>query len=290
MAGAVALVTGGASGIGRATVRRLCEDGAAVVAGDINAAAGAVLLEELTDAGFGQQVAVTGLDVAAEGSVAAAVAATVERFGRLDCLVNNAGIGGAFGPLTEIEVEDWDHTLGVLLRGPFLGLKHAVRVMRAQGTGGSVVNVASVAGWSGGDGPQAYSAAKAGVINLTRSAAVELAPHRIRVNAVCPGPILTPLVHRGREDAMRDRLARLQPWPEHGRPEHVADAIAFLASGEAAFVTGQALAVDGGLSAAGPNTAAAIETNAGGIGLVGVNHGTTGRASLVRRRVEEDRP
>jgi hypothetical protein len=134
-------------------------------------------------------------DVSIESEVEAAVAAVPERYGRLDCVVNNAGVGGAFGPITEIEVEDWDYTFAVITRGVFLGIKHAARVMQAMGTPGSIVNTGSIAGLGGGVGPQAYSAAKAAVLNLTRLAAVELAPFRIRVNAVNPGAIATP-IHR----------------------------------------------------------------------------------------------
>ncbi len=136
-------------------------------------------------------------DVSIEPDVEALVALAVESFGRLDVMFNNAGIGGAFGPITELEVDDWDATFAVNTRSVFLGIKYAARVMIAQGDGGSIINTASVAGLSGGGGPQAYSAAKAAVINLTQSAAVELAPHRIRVNAICPGAVYTDLLHRG---------------------------------------------------------------------------------------------
>jgi NAD(P)-dependent dehydrogenase (short-subunit alcohol dehydrogenase family) len=156
------LVTGGASGIGRATVERLLADGWSVVAADLNAAGGARLMDEL---GAGGRLAFVQGDVSSEDDVAAAVDTAVTQFGGLQGLVNNAGIGGAFGPVTEIEVADWDATFAVLVRGVFLGIKHAARVMRRQGSG-SIVNVASVAGRFGDVGPQPYSIAKASVIHM----------------------------------------------------------------------------------------------------------------------------
>src|SRR4029453_10750935 len=125
-------------------------------------------------------------------------------------------------PLTHIDAEEWDWTFAVLVRGVFLGMKHGARVMKEQGQGGCFINTASVAGLSGGDGPQAYSAAKAAVINLTRAVAVELAPHRIRVNAICPGGILTPLLHRGSPEMIQPVPAGWPPWPEAGRAEPIA--------------------------------------------------------------------
>ncbi|MQA84299.1 MAG: SDR family oxidoreductase [Streptosporangiales bacterium] len=278
---AVALVTGAASGIGRAAVERFLAAGWRVVAADLNAAAGKELLSDLSGSG-GLEFART--DVSREEDVAAAVARATEAFGRIDCVVNNAGIGGAFGPITEIEVDDWDHTFAVLVRGVFLGIKHGARAMRAQGTGGAIVNTASIAALSGGAGPQAYSAAKAAVLNLGRSAAVELAADHIRVNTVCPGLIATPLLGRSEEQA-RPVLDQLQPWPEMGQPEQVANLIVFLASDEARFITGEAVTVDGGVTAAGPRLDDSLGGNPARRGLVGVNHGSTGVRSLVRRRL-----
>jgi NAD(P)-dependent dehydrogenase (short-subunit alcohol dehydrogenase family) len=139
------------------------------------------------------------------------------------------------------------------VKGVFFGIKHAARVMRKQGQGGAIINTASTAGLSGGSGPLAYSAAKAAVINLTKSAAVQLAPDRIRVNAICPGGILTGLTDQGNPEAAAKSLASFQPWPEHGKGEHIAGAALFLASDDAGFVTGAALVVDGGLTAIGPD-------------------------------------
>src|SRR5262249_34343309 len=169
----------------------------------------------------------------------------------------------------------------VVGKGVFLGMKHAARVLKAQGQGGSIVSTASIAGLAGGDGPQAYSASKAAVINLTRAVAIELAPQRIRVNAICPGAILTPLIHRGNPDSMRPLLDKYQPWPDAGQPEDIAAAALFLASDDARFVTGAALVVDGGATARGGN---AIEALSGGFGMtaVGLDRGTTGQESSMR--------
>ncbi len=273
-----ALVTGGASGIGRATVALLRERGWSVLVADLNAETGAAAADEL-GASF------AAVDVAAEDDVAGAVARCVEEFGRVDAVVNNAGVGGAFGPLTEIDVDEWDWTFAVLVRSVFLGIKHGARAMRAAGHGGAIVNTASVAALSGGAGPQAYSSAKAAVLNLTRCAAEELAADRIRVNAVCPGLIVTPLAMDGAggEDRAAAMMAERQPWPDLGRPEDIAEAIAFLVSDGARFVTGEAITVDGGLTAAGPRMHEAYGGRPGERGLTGVNRGSTGLPPTIRR-------
>lgn len=274
------VVTGGASGIGRATVERFLAEGWAVVAADLNTDNGERLIADLEADGRRGQVAFVRTDVSVEEDVAAAVGAAAERFGRLDCMVNNAGVGGAFGPVTELEVEDWDYTFAVLTRSVFLGIKHAARLMQAQGRPGSIVNTASIAGLGGGAGPQAYSAAKAAVLNLTRTTAVELAPHRIRVNAVNPGAIQTPIVAGVRFEELPGNA---QPWPEVGQAHQIAAVIYFLAGDDAGFLTGEAITVDGGVIAAGPRLRAI--TDAGSKGLVGVNRGTTGQKAVVHRRL-----
>ena len=160
----VAIVTGGASGMGLATVRRFLEEGASVVVGDLNSDNGRQLLEELSADGYDEKVRFTVTDVSVEDDVAAMTELALDAFGRLDIVFNNAGIGGAFGPITELEVDDWDTTFHVLVRSVFLGTKHAAKVLIEQGQGGSIINTASIAGMGGGAGPQAYSAAKAAVV------------------------------------------------------------------------------------------------------------------------------
>jgi NAD(P)-dependent dehydrogenase (short-subunit alcohol dehydrogenase family) len=279
--GKVALITGGANGIGRATVLRFLAEGARVVAADLNEVTGRELLDLAARAGHASRVRFLRTDVAQEADVEAAVKRAVSEFGRLDCVFNNAGVAGAFGPITHVSAEDWDYTFAVLVRGVFLGIKHGARVMKAQG-GGSLISTASVAGLSGGDGPQAYSAAKAAVINLTRAAAVELAPDKIRVNAICPGAILTPLIHRGSPEALAPILEKAQPWPEAGQPEHIAATALFLASEESRFVTGAALIVDGGLTATGANTMRTLVQGQALALAVGVDRGTTGLESSAK--------
>jgi len=254
----VAIVTGGASGIGRASVLSFVEQGARVVVADLDAQRGQETVELV---GSGRAF-FQACDVSKEADVRALVERAVHEFGRLDCMFNNAGMPGAVGPVVDIEVDAWDRTFAVLVRGVFLGIKHAARVMQANDTGGVIVNTASIAGLHAGAGPIAYSACKSAVISMTRSAAVELAPHRIRVNALCPGLILTPLLDRGQETDLASVLARAQPWPEVGTAEHIAQAALFLASEQSRFMTGETLVLDGGITARGPGVFA--EGNAAG--------------------------
>jgi len=249
--GKVAVITGGASGIGLATALRFLREGAAVVIADLNVAAGESALESARSAGC-EHVRFVETDVAREPDVERMVAVALAEFSRLDCVFNNAGIGGAFGSLMHTRVEDWDSTFETLARGVFLGIKHGARAISKSAGEGSIINTSSVAALSGGDAPIAYASAKAAVVSMTRTAAVELAEQRIRVNCICPGAIHTPLMERALPDNPREALAKLQPWPEAGRPEDVAGAALFLAGSDSAFVTGATLVVDGGLSAAGP--------------------------------------
>jgi NAD(P)-dependent dehydrogenase (short-subunit alcohol dehydrogenase family) len=270
--GKVAVITGGASGMGRATVLRFLSEGARVVAADLNEANGKVLLDE---ADAGDRLRFVRADVSSEADIEAGVADAVDHFGRLDVMFNNAGVGGAFGPVTELHADDWDWTFAVLCRGVFLGTKHAARAMQAAGLEGSIINTASVAGLSGGAGPLAYSAAKGAVINFTKAVSVELAPTHIRVNAICPGGIATPLVAMGRSmDEIEASLATIQPWPEAGQGAHIAGAALFLATDDSRFVTGAALVVDGGMTAAGPNFIGQMSSPLAG--MVGVSRGNTG--------------
>jgi NAD(P)-dependent dehydrogenase (short-subunit alcohol dehydrogenase family) len=281
--GKVAVITGGASGMGRATVELFLHEGARVVAADLNDANGSALLEKVASGGSSGRVDFIRVDVSEENQVVAMLERARERFDRLDILFNNAGVGGAFGPITEISVGDWDFTQAVLLRSVFLGIKHGARMLIAQGQGGSIINTASIAGLRGGGGPQAYSAAKAGVINLSQTTAIELAQHRVRVNAICPGIIVTPLMDRGKPERAAARAAGLQPWPDAGAVEDIAHAALYLASDESRFVTGQTLTVDGGLMAAGPKLYGRAPGTSDNNPFVGVNRGSTGEEGWHRR-------
>ncbi len=280
LADRVAVITGGASGIGRATVLRFLAEGAAVVVGDLNADGAKDLIDE---AGTPDRVTFIRTDVAEEHDVEALISAATERYGRLDVVFNNAGSGGAFGPLTEISVEHWDRTFAILTRGVFLGIKHGARAMIAQGTGGSIINTASIAGLTGGSGPQAYSAAKAAVVNLTLNAAVELAPHRIRVNAICPGVIFTPLAVGTREEQMVQMVEALQPWPERGAGDDIAGAALWLAGDDSRFVTGDAIRVDGGIVAAGTRANSGVDPHGAWQRYTGFAPGNTGESPERRR-------
>ena len=280
----VAVITGGASGMGLATAMRFLKEGARVVIADLNQASGDKAMAEFAAAGLGSGARFTRVDVASEDDVARMIDLAVDQFGGLDILFNNAGVGGAFGALTDIHVDDWDYTFAVLVRGVFLGIKHGARQMVARGEGGSIINTASIAGLSGGGGPVAYSAAKAAVINLTRSAAIELAPQRIRVNAICPGPILTPLMHGGRPQEASEKMKTVLPWPDIGQPADIAGAALFFASADSGFVTGDAMQVDGGVTAAGPGLTMQGRFLAPLVGFQGANRGTTGEGKLIRRR------
>lgn len=278
LAGKVAVITGAASGMGLATAERFVAEGAKVVIADFNVDAGRAAAEAL-----GPSARFTRCDVSVEDDVAAAVALATDAFGRLDVMFNNAGIGGAFGPITEIEVDHWDATFAVLVRGVFLGTKHAARVLIEQGDGGSIINTASVAGLGGGAGPQAYSAAKAAVVNLTTTTALELAPHSIRVNAICPGVIFTPLMHGGDVEDAEAMVEELQPLPKRGEGADIAGAALWLAGDDSAFVSGQSIAVDGALLAAGPRIFGRLKNTRNVHRMVGMAHGTTGQAPVARR-------
>lgn len=244
--GKVAVVTGGASGIGEATVRLFIEEGCKVVIADMQEARGAALAEELGSDAVFQKV-----EVRQEDQVKAAVDMAVEKWGRLDCMFNNAGFGGVLGPIEDVPVEEFDMTMDVLLRGVFLGMKHAIPLMKKQGSG-SIINTGSIAGVTSGRGPVVYSVAKAAVVHLSKVTAMELGEHSIRVNAVCPGYIATPLAANtvGRPDSLIEERIKgseyRQPIPRYGRPDDIAQMALFLASDRSTFVTGQAIVVDGG--------------------------------------------
>lgn len=242
----VAVITGGACGIGQATARRFVEEGASVIIADLQGEAGKALAAEL-----GPKARFIRTDVTREEDVAAAVDMAVSMFGRLDCMINNAGIVGAVGPIKDTSVEAWDLTIAVLLRGVFLGMKHAARVMIPQKSG-CILSLSSTAGITGGLGSHAYTAAKHAVVGLTKSVASELGQHRIRVNAVAPGNIATPMTAdvitgdpsnlEGAEEAIR----YISPLGIAGLPIDIANALLFLASDEARYISGHTLVVDAG--------------------------------------------
>lgn len=281
----VAVITGGASGMGKATVMRFLAEGAKVVIADYNEVTGAQALAEAQSAGHSKNVCFCKVDVANEGDIEAMIGRAVSQFGGLDILFNNAGVGGAIGPLTETSIADWDYTFDVLAKGVFLGIKHGARRMIEQGRGGAIINTASIAGLSGDAGPLVYSAAKAAVVSMSMSAAVELAPHRIRVNAICPGFIATPLAEMGRPESTRAAFMHAQPWPDFGRGEHIAGTALFLASDDAEFLTGEKIIVDGGLTAAGPDLTKKFPKTSGRNARVsGITKGTTGAPPELRKR------
>jgi NAD(P)-dependent dehydrogenase (short-subunit alcohol dehydrogenase family) len=272
----VGVVTGGGGGIGLAIARTIVAAGGSVVIGDLNAERGDAAVAEL-----GDHARFVRVDVSDEDDVERLVAVAVDQFGAIDAMFNNAGVGGAFGPITEQTVEAWDATFAINTRSVFLGTKHAARRMIAQGGGGAIVNTASVAGLTGGGGPQAYSAAKAAVIGFTKATAAELAEHRIRVNAVCPGAIYTELLTRGRPEVTDAWRAEIQPWPDRGEPEMIADVAMWLASDESRFVTGEAVVADGGLLAATPRL---LDHDLPHLRrMTGIAYGNTGRDAEVRR-------
>jgi NAD(P)-dependent dehydrogenase (short-subunit alcohol dehydrogenase family) len=252
LAGQVAIVTGGASGIGAATVARFVAEGAQVLVADLDAEKGAAVA-----AAQGDRAAFLAVDVSKESDVAAMITEAQDRFGGLDVLFNNAGFGGALGPIAETSVEDYDLTFDVLLKSVFLGIKYAAPVLMGQRSG-SIINTASIAGLRAGWSPHLYAVAKAAVLQLTHSVALELASAEVRCNAICPGFIATPLAF-GRPDADEAQLARLrdegahgQPLGRVGEPSDIAAMALFLASAESSWITGQEFVVDGGLSAGPP--------------------------------------
>jgi len=257
--GKVAVVTGAASGLGRASAVRFAAEGAAVVTADLNSQGGELVVSEIAAAG-GRAV-YQRTDVTSEGDIKALIDRTVREYGRLDITYNNAGVVGATGTLETTTEAEWDKTFAILIKAVFFGIKHSVKPMREAG-GGSIISTASIAGLSGSFRLHAYSSAKAAVINLTRTAALELGKDKIRVNCICPGVISTPLVHGripGGKDVLDPLLGKAQALQRAGQAEDIANMAMFLASDEASWVTGAAMVVDGGFSAGTPFSIAGAE-------------------------------
>jgi NAD(P)-dependent dehydrogenase (short-subunit alcohol dehydrogenase family) len=245
----VALITGGAAGIGRAAARAFAARGARVAIADLKASEGKEVAAAIAREG-GQAIFVEA-DVSQRADVARLLEATLAAFGRLDVAFNNAGIEGTLASTADCTEENFDRTLGVNLKGTWLCMREEIAQMLRQGEGGAIVNMSSVAGLVGFANLPAYVASKHGVIGLTRAAALEYAATGIRINAVCPGVIHTEMIDRvtGRDPAIEKQFVDLEPMGRMGTPEEIADAAVWLASSAASFVTGHALAIDGGLVA-----------------------------------------
>lgn len=251
--GKIAVITGGASGIGEGTARRFVEEGARVVIADLQDDPGQALAASL-----GTQARFVHTDVTEESQIARAVDTAVAEFGALDVMFNNAGVVGAVGRITETTAEQWDRTVSILMRGVFLGMKHAARVMVPRGSG-VILSTSSTAGILGGLGPHCYTACKHAVIGLTKSVASELASHGVRVNAISPGNTVTAMtsaVMTGDPNAFETATKHIAAGSLlgiAGLPADIANAAVFLASDEARYITAHTLVVDAGQTGIGGN-------------------------------------
>ena len=244
-AGKVAFVTGAANGIGRAAALAFAREGASVVVADISEQGNQETARMIEKAG-GRALAVR-CDVSRDKDVKAALEKTIETFGRLDFAFNNAGVEQPITPAADLTEEEWDRIVGINLRSVFLCMKHEIPLMLKQG-GGVIVNTSSGAGVRGIAGQAAYCAAKFGIVGLTKAAALDYANSNIRVNAVCPGIINTPMMDRfsGGTPEGRERVIAQEPVGRMGKPEEIAGAVVWLCSNAAAFVVGHAMVIDGG--------------------------------------------
>ena len=243
--GKVALVTGASSGIGRAAALAFSREGAKVVTADVDVEGGMETVRTIQDAG-GEAVFVRS-DVSKAAEVEALISKSVETYGRLDCAYNNAGIEGTMGPTADCTEENWDRVIGTNLKGMWLCMKYEIPEMLTRGSG-AIVNVSSIAGLVGIQGRPAYAASKHGVAGLTKAAALEYAQAGIRINAVCPGIIRTPMLERplAQRPELEATLIAQVPVGRIGTPEEIAEAVVWLCSDAASFVTGHTMMVDGG--------------------------------------------
>ncbi len=243
--GKVSLITGGSSGIGKASALAFAREGSKVVVADVNVDGGEQTVRLIQDTG-GEATFVRA-DVAKSSDVSAMVDHAVQTYNRLDCAFNNAGVSGSRGRVHEYDEDDWSRVLGINLTGVWLCMKYEIIEMLNQG-GGAIVNTASVMGLVGGSRSPAYGATKHGVVGLTKTAAVDYAQEAIRVNAVCPGYIRTPMIEQGilSDPVAEERVVSRHPMHRLGTPEEIAEAVVWLCSDAASFVTGHAMTVDGG--------------------------------------------
>lgn len=245
-AGKIAVITGAASGIGAATARRFAAEGATLALADLDEAHARSLVQEIGRGGG--RVHCARVDVSDFTQVQAFIEDTAQRYGGLHILFNNAGVG-AYAKAGDMDPDIWKQVIDIDLHGVFFGCRAAIPLMKAGG-GGVIINTASISGLFGDYGLAAYNAAKAGVVNLTRTVAIDHARDGIRANAVCPGPIETPLLNPMLSlPTAKDEYARLVPMGRCGRPEEIASVVAFLASDDASYITGAAIVVNGGVTA-----------------------------------------
>ena len=250
--GRVGIITGGASGIGKATAIQMIREGGTVIVGDINVVGGNFLMEEARQNGYIDKCHFFSCNVIRENDIVQLTKYAEKEFSRLDLMVNCAGAGGAIGRFLDTSTGDWDATFQLVLNSAFWGTKAAAKTMIRLETPGSIVNVSSIAALTGGKSGSAYAVAKAGIVSMTQTAAINLGLHKICCNAICPGIVVTPLLVRGGDPGLLDRAAvNSQPWPDAGRPEHIASVILYLGSDQSKAVTGCVIPVTGGLFAAG---------------------------------------
>ena len=246
--GKVALITGAGSGIGRATSKIFAREGARLVIADLDEAGGHETLRAIKDKG-GEAMFVTA-DVSQPATAETLVAKAVSAYGRLDCAFNNAGIEGVGALTHKCTIENWNRVIAINLTGVWLCMKAEIAQMLEQGSGGAIVNTSSLAGLAGSKGGPAYVASKHGVVGLTKTAALEYGRHGIRINAVCPGPIRTPMMQRimamSGNEAAEQRFIKGEPLRRFGQPEEIGEAVAWLCSDRASYVTGIPMPVDGG--------------------------------------------